>query len=483
MIIYLTLMIKYGIIYLLKIKIMHQKIKNWHLSILIGVVSIVSIALIDQYALAQWNNPIGLPGETPGFRLVVNPLAENLSLNGYDILDANLRIDGNGPHAIQVDNGSAICLDGTTNCITSWSDITASSFWNQNVNKIYYNSGEVGIGTNDPNSALEIFSDVAGDSDLKLRNSAGDINLIFQEYETPATGDFSITYNGDNPTINNGYSNWLEFWGRDHSGRPIMTMQRDYSTTPPIDVYQGVGIGVPSEDFIDAKLRVQNSGTEDILQLYDDNTLVFQVSNGGSVGIDGPVHGVVPLFINGSGSNGLKIYPNKLYSYLDDLELYATDQVYTYNYFGIGTDAPNSSLHIYRSNDNAEMDIQSGSNTHWGIYQSNGTGDLRFWNTDNRITFTDEGELGIGTINPNAYLHVDKGPGQNYAAFFNGNVALEHTSGGPYNYLQIDHLSSGATPPVTDCDEPEENGRMIYDYTNNELHICDDSGWVSSIFN
>ena len=464
---------------------MYKGIKNWHLSVLIGITSIISIAMIQQYALAQWNDPIGLPGETSGFRLVVNPMTEDLLLNGHDLVDNNLRVDANGSNVIQVSNGGNICFDGTIDCIDSWAGASGGLWEGVSPGDIYYNNGNVGIGTTTPSTALEIFDTNADGSNLKLQNSAGDMRLIFQEYFDPPTayGDMSIRYNG---TVG-GYNNWLEFWGRNpDTDDPIMTMQRDYNSGE--NNYLGVGIGVPAETNIDAKLRIQGaSGGEDLFQAYNSSGNVkFVIDANGDVGVDGPVHSGVPLFVNGNsaGSYGLKLYYDKIYSYNNDLELYATHQVYTHNYFGIGTDNPNTNLHILsHSGNNAEINIQSNTNDHWGIYQSNGTGDLHFWNGDNRVTFTEEGELGIGTIDPNAYLHVDKGAGQNYAAFFNGNVALQHTSGGPYNYLQIDHVSSGATPPVVDCDEPEENGRIIFDYTNNELYICDDSGWISSTFN
>ena len=41
-----------------------------------------------------------------------------------------------------------------------------------------------------------------------------------------------------------------------------------------------------------------------------------------------------------------------------------------------------------------------------GIYQDETTADLRFWNTDNRLTITDEGNVGIGTTSPDATIHV-----------------------------------------------------------------------------
>ena len=265
---------------------MYKGIKNWHLSVLIGITSIISIAMIQQYALAQWNDPIGLPGETSGFRLVVNPMTEDLLLNGHDLVDNNLRVDANGSNVIQVSNGGNICFDGTNDCIDSWAGASGGLWEGVSPGDIYYNNGNVGIGTTTPSTALEIFDTNADGSNLKLQNSAGDMRLIFQEYASPPTpyGDMSIRYNG---TVG-GYNNWLEFWGRNpDTDNPIMTMQRDYNSGE--NNYLGVGIGVPAETNIDAKLRVQNFGTEDIFQLYDNTTKVLSVADGGDVWVDADI--------------------------------------------------------------------------------------------------------------------------------------------------------------------------------------------------
>ena len=54
---------------------------------------------------------------------------------------------------------------------------------------------------------------------------------------------------------------------------------------------------------------------------------------------------------------------------------------------GIGTVLTRSETpHKTSTGTNSEIDIQSGSANKWGIYQDESTADLRFWNTDNRLT-------------------------------------------------------------------------------------------------
>lgn len=61
---------------------------------------------------------------------------------------------------------------------------------------------------------------------------------------------------------------------------------------------------------------------------------------------------------------------------------------------GIGTETPNKNLHIKTESGNAEIDLQSGNNTHWAMYQDGNSGNLNFWHGRNVLTLN---ENGIGT--------------------------------------------------------------------------------------
>lgn len=77
---------------------------------------------------------------------------------------------------------------------------------------------------------------------------------------------------------------------------------------------------------------------------------------------------------------------------------------------GIGTNLPAHQLHLYRATgDNSELDIQSvaGAGNHWGIYQDRASADLYFWQGNNRVIFTNEGRVGIGTTAPGYDLDVN----------------------------------------------------------------------------
>lgn len=252
---------------------MFNKINNWHLSVLVLVASVLSLILVQKVVFAQWQDPIGLPGETGDFHLVINPMAEDLDMNNHKIFGTNLTIDPIASDKILVDSGNIkvtngqICLNGS--CQASW----PTGYWVAATGGIKYTDGEVGIG------------------------------------------------------------------GDPHTGYRLSISRND-------------------------------------------------------------------------GDGTLKLDPGEVYTSVGNLKLSAGGAVYTDKYFGVGTYAPNKHLHVRSSNENAEIDIQSGSNTHWGLYQlyanqvDGSAGDLRFWNSDNRVTFDNLGNVGIGTTDPSARLEV-----------------------------------------------------------------------------
>jgi len=61
---------------------------------------------------------------------------------------------------------------------------------------------------------------------------------------------------------------------------------------------------------------------------------------------------------------------------------------------------------IWSPSGNAELQIKSGTKPHWGIYQSESTEELNFWNVENRMTLAKNGNVGIGVTNPAWPLEV-----------------------------------------------------------------------------
>ncbi len=110
---------------------------------------------------------------------------------------------------------------------------------------------------------------------------------------------------------------------------------------------------------------------------------------------------------------------------------------------GIGTNAPNKSLHIKTATGtNAEMDIQSGSNNLWAFYQDDTTGDLRCWNDSitgekNALTLKNDGKVGIGTTSPASKLNIVDTGGSNQL-MLRGSSSMNYKTGTTYRVDSTD---------------------------------------------
>ncbi|MBU1202873.1 hypothetical protein KKH39_02430 [Patescibacteria group bacterium] len=380
---------------------MFKKTNNWHISILVIIVSVLSISLVQKYVFAQWQEPNTLPGTSVSRNIVVSPMTSSLDLNGQTLTGEKVTIDSAGSTAINVKN-SQICFD-TTDCASAW-PTGVDTDWTESGGNVYRTSGRVGVGTVSPAQLLHV--------------SGGNI-------------------------------------------------------------------------------------------LLDNNQSLKQLSSSGSE------YSIIYL----DSSDGLNLAGNDLkVKDLSGNSMLYIDDMGTVAYVGIGTDAPNKNLHIFSEGANSEIDIQSGSGlTHWGIYQDSATSDLNFWNTDNRVVFSDSGYVGIGVSIPAHQLHIEsvdqnavyaktatvgkyavygentadngvgmyslgdiafmatsnrsggmailasKGSGA-YAGYFDGTVKV--TNG----YFQFPVVS--ADPPDSDCGSVLDRGKAVFNSETGQLVIC-----------
>jgi len=185
---------------------------------------------------------------------------------------------------------------------------------------------------------------------------------------------------------------------------------------------------------------------------------------------------------------------------------------------GIGTVSPNRRLHIYQTTGtNAEIDIQSviGAEEHWAILQDRTSEDLMFWNNDavgeqNILTITNEGEVGIGTKTPNRLLHLYQidddlndgiqipnaeldiqsvaGANRHWGIYQDngtedlnfwhedGDNVLTLTNEGDVNVNGLIRTGRYATDNLPTCDA-NTLGAIVFDTDEDSLYVCKSTGW------
>jgi hypothetical protein len=163
--------------------------------------------------------------------------------------------------------------------------------------------------------------------------------------------------------------------------------------------------------------------------LVQDLDLGGQTIIGGSAELTALTVGGVPVTGGGGGGGTGNDW---VINYGASRALYFTTSTGSGN-VGIGTNNPSHRLHILATASNSELDLQTGGaagdGTHWGIYHANSAGDtpassndLRFWKGGlDRVTFTNTGEVGIGTVSPNKLLHL-------YSTSPNAELDIQSTS-------------------------------------------------------
>jgi len=243
------------------------------------------------------------------------------------------------------------------------------SYWIKSGDNIYYNDGNVGIGTTNPSAKLEVNGNTmihnAGGSDAWLRISSDGINNKW---------GFSPDWDTSKLTL------------YDYAKRGAVTQWEedgDILLTPTGNV--GIGTASPSQ-----KLDVagQIHATEDICTSANGGVCLSTAGGGGE------------SYWTQSTS---KLYPND-----------------TGWKVGIGTTNPTQKLEVKGSGarilvngsgGNPEINLKSSTGSHWGIYKDEGSQQLRFWQGDNRMCIDDSGNVGIGTTDPEFKLSLDNDGG------------------------------------------------------------------------
>lgn len=417
-----------------------EKIKTWHISILVVMVSVLSVLLLTQYVSAAWTDPSQAPASTGASNVVVTPMTANLDLNGSNLVDTDFVIDPNGnsgfgtaipTYKLEVVgnlNATQLCIAG--DCEATW----PAGLWTANGLKIYYNLGNVGIGTSNPNKLLHVKSEAGVNAEINLQSGGVD------------TSHWGIYH--DNPVVSP--TDDLRFW-KDNANRFTFTDDGKLAiSTTTVGAFLDVA---PPDTEID-----NPSATTALIRAISwQNALYGSVAD--TDNLDG---GRIDFRFGATEADPWLNLFQRGFTIRDETHGANRFFISAAGTVGINTITPDSTykLHTYSSTGSALYGQGASSAGSRGIY---GTG---YYGVKGEGTYGLYGQGATG----GAGIRAVKGTSI-LAGDFDGTVKI--TNG----YLQLP-ITNGA-PASGDCDSAGESGYMSYDYTNNRLYVCDGAteGW------
>lgn len=390
---------------------MFKRINNWHLSLMVVVVSVLSVFLIQQYAFAQWSPPSSSPGGSSINHLVVTPMTEDLNLNGSVIIDpgtdSDFSINPAGPIGIStkgasfdgdvsISSGNDLCFDG--DCRT-WASFEAGldpdTDWVESGSNVYRLSGNVGIGLNSPDYKLHVYD--------------GTYNLKFDGNE--------ILHSESSPLYI-------------RSGADIK-FEPDASATKMTFKSSGY-VGIGTED-PNKNLHVFAEGTNAEIDIQSGSALthwgIYQSASNGNL-----------YFWN----------TNNVVVFSDDGRV------------GINRTSPNATLDV-KVNGADAIYADSDSSSYYSIFAEN--------SASLGTAIISKGYNAVkaeATISGGKAIYGEQSSGA-YAGYFEGNVKIAN-NGSSIGYFQFNVVTSD--PPTSDCASVLDRGKAVFNSTTGELMIC-----------
>ena len=159
---------------------MFKNLKNWQSFVIIAIVSFLSLLIIQQAAIASWQDPIEQPGSgsaATGF--VLNPVTEDIDLQGNYITDSTLGEPGKPKKGVISAAGCpSLCVNGAAVIYAEPSNSSGYAFKGVHTQggAAAYFDGKVGIGqASNPTHLLDIVSRDGGDNaEINIQSGLND---------------------------------------------------------------------------------------------------------------------------------------------------------------------------------------------------------------------------------------------------------------------------------------------------------------------
>ena len=282
-------------------------------------------------------------------------------------------------------------------------------FWKQKGLNLYYNTGNIGIGTDSPQNQLEIYEPYSTNAVAKFKSVNG--NAILELERGDWLGKAYTAYkNGGSATF---YSGLLGLGNN------------DFSLTFDNSTLKGIKISQSGDTYLSGNFYTESSKKVGIGTTAPTDLLTI---NGG----EEPVWmRLVNNFWGTTANDGLHIGLTSMGSYFFNNEscpiFFGTSNSYrmtvaTNGYVGIGTTTPGAGLHVKgtgypasfmyleaNTGQDAGMRFYEGTSAKWHIFNNSAAGGLQIYNTAAQTAIfckQSNSFVGIGTTAPTQALHV-----------------------------------------------------------------------------
>lgn len=401
--------------------------------------TVVGDSIITQAALGQGITVGGGLDVTNDTNLQGSLLANSLEVTNDSVFTGSARFNGtikdtsggvgtNGQVltstgtgvAWATDAGGSVTGTGTTNYIAKWN--TSSSIQNS---IIFDNGTNVGIGTTSPQAKLHINSQQplfvtdgnevslsidAGNYIYKIGDISGGENQSYMQIDSAASKAFFLNSNvgiGTNSPVSiGGHSGVLTLYGSNATALALKDAVSEGHLRFDDYNFKFTNSGGTVRMQIEADTGNVGIGTNfptEKLDIYSDgNAIVRLESAGGGVGM---------LDVGTDFTINNRINTNLIFKTSNVERMRITNN----GSVGIGTTNPSELLHVQGNNatiqtvesGGATVKMRSGSVGRFGTYSNNNL--LFVSNSQDRMTITSGGNVGIGTASPASKLEVDGG--------------------------------------------------------------------------